>query len=404
MAVDRYDRSARLLNVPNITDVGSRQALQASQSLQQRLDNISEFALGKLQDKAEQEGQMYGVKNTPTLEQVTRAVQQDQDVNELFAEEGTVFGSAARKVQAQLFRQDSYATFSSQIDTIAKNVNNKGVITLPEVEKIANEIQANINGTVEILKDIDVTQAVKFNAEANVLGNTLFTTLNTKALELELNAKKEQVKQSELSYKDNFIMTLAAEKGDVFTTKIKMASARQNLEANYGILPDGLLKIEQIDALEKEAMKGAAGKILSSNPVYYENFNQTYNQLITNNPPAELAFIKELPRADRLEIAKNAKQESKDLIAIQKDTLDKTNLADKIEANRLANEYLETKNPAILEQIKVLSNKNPNSISYKDIKALVTNEETGKLEDEEKEKKPGKKKGEGRHTRKIKPL
>lgn len=386
MAVDRYERSARLLNVPNVTDVGSRQALQASQSLQQRLDNISKFALGKLQDKATQEGQMYGVKNTPTLEQITRAVQQDQDVNELFAEEGTVFGSAARKVQAQLFRQDSYATFSSQIDTIAKNVDNKGVITLPEVEKIANEIQANINGTVEILKDIDVTQAVKFNAEANVLGNTLFTTLNTKALELELNAKKEQVKQSELSYKDNFIMTLAAEKGDVVTTKIKMASARQNLEANYGILPDGLLKIEQIDALEKEAMKGAAGKILSSNPVYYENFNQTYNQLITNNPPAELAFIKELPRADRIKIASAAKKESKDLIEIQKASLNKTNLADKIEANRLANEYLETKDPAILEQIKVLSNKNPNAISYKDIKALVTNEETWKLDDEEKYK------------------
>ena len=39
------------------------------------------------------------------------------------------------------------------------------------------------NYTKSKLKDIDVTQEVKFNAEANVLGNTLFTTLNTKALE-----------------------------------------------------------------------------------------------------------------------------------------------------------------------------------------------------------------------------
>ena len=386
MALDRYNRSAKLVNVPNITDVGSRQALQASQSLQQRLDNISEFALGKLKDKALQEGQLYGVKNAPTIEQITRAVQQDQDVNELFAEEGSVFGDAARKVQAQLFRQDSYATFASQIDTIAKNVDNKGVITLPEVENIASEIQANINSTVEILKDIDVTQAVKFNAEANVLGNTLFTTLNTKALELELNAKKEQVEQSELSYTDNFIMTLAAEKGDVVTTKIKMAPARQNLEANYGILPNGLVKIEQIDALEKKAMIGAAGKILSSNPVYYENFNQTYNQLITNNPPAELAFIKGLPRADRLKIANAAKTENKDLIAIQKASLDKTNLADKIEANRLANKYLDTKDPKILEQIKSLSNRNPNAFNYKDLKSLVENKETWKLDNEEKYK------------------
>lgn len=181
-------------------------------------------------------------------------------------------------------------------------------------------------------------------------------------------------------------MTLAAEKGDVVTTKIKMASARQNLEANYGILPNGLVKIEQIDALERKAMIGAAGKIFSSNPVYYENFNQTYNQLITNNPPAELAFIKELPRADRLEIAKNAKQENQDLIAIKKASLDKTNLADKIEANRLANEYLDTKDPKILEQIKSLSNKNPNAFNYKDLKSLVENKETWKLDNEEKYK------------------
>lgn len=386
MALDRYQRQARLLDVPNITDVGSRQALQASQSLQQRLDNISEFALGQLQKQASEEGQMYGVKNAPTLEQITRAVQQDQDVNELFAEEGSVFGDAARKVQAELFRQDSYSTFALQIDTISKNLDQKGVITLPEVDTIANELQSNIDSTVEILKGIDVKQAVKFNAEANVLGNTLYNKLNTKALELELNAKKEKVGQVELAYIDNFIMTLAENNGDLIATKAKMASARQNLESNYSILPDGLIKIDQIDTIERGAIVSSAEKILSSNPVYYENFNQTYNQIITNNPPAELAFIKGLPRADRLKIAKAAKQESKDLISIQKATLDKTNLADKIEANRLANEYLETKDPAILEQIKVISNKNPNAINYKDLKSLEKNEETWKLDDEEKYK------------------
>ena len=384
MALDQYTSEALLAQTGQITNVDTRQALVASQSLQNRLDQVSEMALGSLEESAIQRGQMYGVKNAPTLEQVTKAIQQDQDVNVLFAEEGTVFGDNARKVQAQLFRQDSYSLFSSQIETISANLDKKGIITLPEVEQISNEIQTNIDATVELLQEVDVAQAVKFNAEANILGNTLFNKLNTKALELELEQKKSQVLLFEESYVNNFVMTLVQEGGNLESAYVKMAPAKQNLFASYGLLPNGLTKQQEIATLDNKAMTQAVGTILSSNPKYYNNFNQTYNSLVTNNPPPELSFFSKLPRETRVDILTKIKKESKDLIAIQKASLDKTNLTDKTEANRLANEYLETKNPEILETLKTLSNKNPNAFNYKDLKSLVENKEAWKLNNEEK--------------------
>ena len=91
MALDQYESDARLAQVTSVTDTDTRQALIASKSLQNRLDQVSEMALGELEQSAIQRGELYGVENSPTKEQITRAIQQDQDVNALFAKEGTVF-------------------------------------------------------------------------------------------------------------------------------------------------------------------------------------------------------------------------------------------------------------------------------------------------------------------------
>ena len=86
MALDQYTSEALLAQTAQITNVDTRQALVASQSLQNRLDEVSQMALGSLEESAIQRGQMYGVENAPTLEQVTQAIEQDQDVNSLFVE------------------------------------------------------------------------------------------------------------------------------------------------------------------------------------------------------------------------------------------------------------------------------------------------------------------------------
>jgi len=242
MAVDRYERSARLLNVPNVTDVGSRQALQASQSLQQRLDNISEFALGKLQDKATQEGQLYGVKNAPTLEQITRAVQQNQNVNELFAEEGSVFGNAAREVQADLFRQDSVATFLNKA-TIAKEGIKEKLITYQDAENIANELQADVNATFDIISGINPEAAVKFNAQASKIGYEVINAARLKAASVEYENQKAQIEQFSANYLDDFEANLFQNK-DLVKTMIVTQDIRNDVVNAFGILREPKREVE----------------------------------------------------------------------------------------------------------------------------------------------------------------
>ena len=166
MALDQYTGNARLAQTTSIADTDTRQALASSRSLENRLDAISQMALGKLEESAIQRGQLYGVKNAPTIEQVTRAIQQDQDVNALFAEDGTVFGKNARKVQAELFRQESLADFLNKAEITKEGIKDK-IINFQEADVIATNLQADVDATFEILKEIDPNSAVKFNAQAS---------------------------------------------------------------------------------------------------------------------------------------------------------------------------------------------------------------------------------------------
>ena len=383
MALDRYERTSLLQKTEPITDAGARQALASSQSLQARLDSISAFALGELQTKATQEGQLYGVKTAPTLKQVAEAVKVGDDVRGLFAKEGSVFGDAARKVQGDLFRQDSYANFASQIETISKNLDKGGLITLPEVDKISNEIQANINATVELLKDIDPEQAVKFNASAHILGNTLFDKINTKALELEGERRVQQVSIYEQSYKDNFAMTLIQSGGDLATAKVKMAAGRQELESNYALLPDGAKKVLAINELDESIMAETIGQIFANNRKYYDNFDSVYRALASNNPPEEMAFYNEMTRATKLKVLTKLKDENRVLVQIGNDKIAKEKLDDTVLANELAMQYIDTKDPKILVQLKEISSRNPNAISFTQIRTLQTDEKAWKIDPED---------------------
>ena len=237
MALDRYNRSAKLVNVPNITDVGSRQALQASQSLEKRLNNISDFALGELKDRALQEGQLYGVKNAPTIEQITRAIEQDQDVNELFAEEGSVFGDSARLVQAEMFRQESIADILNQA-AITKEGIKAQVVSLKDADDIAVALQANVDATFDILKGIDPKSAIKFNAQASKIGYEVYSAAKLQAAKVDRERQQAESKLFASNYISEFTATLFDEKGDYVKTAVMTKDLRNDVISRNSQLGD----------------------------------------------------------------------------------------------------------------------------------------------------------------------
>ena len=236
MALDQYESDARLAQVTSVTDTDTRQALIASKSLQNRLDQVSEMALGELEQSAIQRGELYGVENSPTKEQITRAIQQDQDVNALFAKEGTVFGNSARKVQAELFRQESIADFLNKAEITKTGIKDK-VISPAEADSIATNLQADVDATYEILKQIDPQSAVKFNAQASKIGYGVVSAAKLQVAKIELERKTAQASL----FNDNYISEFTSamfENGDYIKAVITTKDIRNDVIAINNELGD----------------------------------------------------------------------------------------------------------------------------------------------------------------------
>jgi hypothetical protein len=242
--VDRYERSAQYANIGEITDAPSRVALSSSQSLERRLDVISQQFYSELESGAIAKGQAYGVRNAPTREQVIDAIANDQDVNALFANAGTVEGSAARKVQAELFRQDAIAGLLDQAETIKIGLNEK-TINLEQVDELVNSLQAEINGTYNILSTVDPDAGVKFNAQANKIGYDVYSTANKIAAKLETDIKKAQIEKFEENYLNNLKHQLDVQ-DDAISALVLVQDLRNDVVATYGMLTDGVLKPQEL--------------------------------------------------------------------------------------------------------------------------------------------------------------
>jgi hypothetical protein len=242
--VDRYERSAQYANIGQITDAPSRVALSSAQSLERRLDVISQQFYGELESGAMAKGQAYGVRNAPTREQVIDAIANDQDVNALFANPGTVEGSAARKVQAELFRQDAIADLLDKAETIKIGLN-ENTINLEQVDELVNTLQAEINGTYNILSTVDPDSGVKFNAQANKIGYDVYSTANKIAAKLETDIKKAQIQKFEDNYLNNLKHQLDVQ-DDAISALVLVQDLRNDVVATYGMLTDGVLKPQEL--------------------------------------------------------------------------------------------------------------------------------------------------------------
>ena len=178
-------------------------------------------------------------------------------------------------------------------------------------------------------------------------------------------------------------MTLIQSGGDLATAKVKMAAGRQELESNYALLPDGAKKALAINELDESIMAETIGQIFANNRKYYDNFDSVYRALASNNPPEEMAFYNEMTRATKLKVLTKLKDENRILVQIGNDKIAKEKLDDTVLANELAMQYIDTKDPKILVQLKEISSRNPNAMSFKDIRTLQTDEKAWKIDPED---------------------
>jgi hypothetical protein len=157
--IPRLDMSANL-----------RERVAETQGINSSLDRLSQFAFKKADEQAQREGLLYGAENAPTLEQLDAAKAQGKSIQELFAEPGTTFGDAARKVQAAQVRDQLETKTRMEFSKLSAMVDS-GSFNLQEVQK---EITARIDGYAKTISSVSPEEGLRYRASASAVGSSIY--------------------------------------------------------------------------------------------------------------------------------------------------------------------------------------------------------------------------------------
>lgn len=146
---------------PKIQPYALQESIKASQSLQNSLDRISEFAFKGAKIEAEKQGLQYGIDHPITSQQIVEATKGGINPNTLLIEGGTTFGDAAHKVQAKLLRADLELDARNEINNIKAAVATGTVLDITEVE---GKLQGIIDGYSKMIGKLDPEEGVSARA------------------------------------------------------------------------------------------------------------------------------------------------------------------------------------------------------------------------------------------------
>lgn len=163
-----------------------KESISLTKGIGSSLDRMSNFAFKEAGEKAQREGMQWAAENQPGVEQVMLAVQEGRSPAELFAKPGTIFGDAARKVQATQLRVELEARGRQDLANLSAAIE-AGPI---DMKDITTRIKGMTDGYGKALASIDPEESLKFRASMGTAGNAVYT----KATERAAKMYSEQLK------------------------------------------------------------------------------------------------------------------------------------------------------------------------------------------------------------------
>lgn len=170
----RYQRQNIQLDTTQPFDFANlRESIRASRSTEAGLNRISDFAFKAAGERAKKAGLEYGVANPPTLQQISEAQTQGRDIRDLFSEDYTIFGEAARGAQASSLRTDLEGQARDEFSRMMASINTTDISKL-NMQEIKGDLDAIINGHSKVLSQIDAEQSLKYRQSVTVLGHAVY--------------------------------------------------------------------------------------------------------------------------------------------------------------------------------------------------------------------------------------
>jgi len=171
MALPLYQPTGYLpADIPRLDRADVKETQAQLSTITSALDRVSQFAFKKAEEQAEIEGLRFGAENQPSAEQVMAAMEGGRSPQELFAEPGTTFGNAARKIQAGQLRSELEVKARSEFSRLSGMVD-AGSFNLKDVQ---TQIKAITDGYGRAISSISPEEGLKFRASAGSAGAPVY--------------------------------------------------------------------------------------------------------------------------------------------------------------------------------------------------------------------------------------
>jgi hypothetical protein len=194
-------------DTPRLDFANLKEQANQLQTITASLDRVSNFAFKRAMEQAEREGLQYGAENQPSLEQVMAASERGESIQELFAKPGTVFGDAARKVQAGQLRNELEVLGRKKLSDLSALIDS-GNFNLQDVQR---EITSMTAGYAKAVSSVSPEEGLKFRASMATVGNAVYTKAADQALKIQQEALKLLANDSLNTTEQLFTDTLASE-------------------------------------------------------------------------------------------------------------------------------------------------------------------------------------------------
>jgi len=369
---EEYRRSLLGTTGPRLEYSNIEEGIRSSRQMQDRVSQLSQFAFRDLTSAAAREGQEFAVQNQVSLKQIADSLKKGEDVKKLFAEPGTVFGDAARVMQADLFRQDLTQNLTKRI-TEASIAIDSGMFEM-DADEFANVIQAEIDGAYGVLADVDPQQALKFKATGTTLSNTVYEKVLKKQTDEYITNLETNADTLEESYKVVLADNLRITNGNFPQAVLRSMPAKQLVMDSYETLPGmkGEARLKKLADIEQQVYTESAINIIATDPALLDDYN-VYNGLLKNEPVEQLDFYRYLTPENKTKVLQGARKALKERNELEKQLLDKQTRDDILEVNDLILDYGDTKDPDTLNKLIKISERNPNALKADDIRKIKDN-------------------------------
>lgn len=157
-------------DIPRLDRADVKESQAQLTTITSSLDRMSQFAFKKAEEQAEREGLQYGAENQPSAEQVMAAMEAGKSPQELFAEPGTTFGNAARKVQAGQLRNELEVKARNEFSRLSGMIEG-GAFNLKDVQ---TQIKAITDGYGRAISSISPEEGLRFRASAASAGAPVY--------------------------------------------------------------------------------------------------------------------------------------------------------------------------------------------------------------------------------------